>query len=154
MTRERRQQRNDEIIARTNTAMPAVDPDVQRAVDAVRASTPGTVISMLEDRGLFAAMLEKMQSRFGGRPLGGIRTEELVQIARDSVDEALGFEPLARPAAEFPQPEITSDDEGTAAASMEQLERTVHAWRAGDLSPSESLRNAQRILSAGDEFTP
>lgn len=105
---------------------------------------------MLEARGLFDSMLAKMQHRFGGRPLNGIHREELVQIARDSVDETLGIEPLSRSPRGFPEPEVDDPDE----ALMGEVDAVVQPWRTGELSTADAATRARELLRKIDYFTP
>lgn len=147
---EQRRQRISETLAQIDALNGYDDPDIQRAVEAVRESTPGTVITMLEERGMFEAMLEKMCDRFGDRDLGAIRTREIVQIARDSVDETLGMEPLSRAASEFPKP---LRDSSADVAALELVEQAVQGWRRGDASAQEALTETREALRRNRDFT-
>lgn len=136
------------IMDRIDRDIPAVDPDVERAIEAVRNSTPGHVIDQLEAEGLFDNMLTLMKHRFGGRPLETIATTELTEIARDSVDETLGFAPLTRtPVQEFPSPWVTEQTpESMAVAVMEQLSETISAWQTGKIDALTAATKAEEIL--------
>lgn len=151
MTQDHREQRANETLAQIDALNGYHDPDIQRAVAAVRESTSGAVITSLEEQGMFETMLAKMCDRFGDRDLASIRTPEIVQIARDSVDETLGIEPLVRAATAFPQPVVSSLAE---AAVLEQVEQAVQAWRAGDVNAQEAMEEAREALEKGRDFTP
>lgn len=155
MTQERHRQRAEKTLEDINAALPGNDPDVQRAIDAVRESTPGHVITALEEEGLFDEMLERMKTRFGGRPLHDIETAELVRSARDSADAVRGIKPLSRPAPEFPQPRVTSTaSEDAASLAMGHLTETVAAWEAGDTTAAEAVHAAKEVLQDKDGLTP
>lgn len=147
MTNDPRDQRIKRILENIDTAIPATDPHAERAVEAVRRSTPTHVITALEKKGLLSDMLSKMTTRFEGRALKTISTTELIQIARDSVDETMGIEPLQRSNQEFPEPQVSDlTPEGQALHEMRQIAEVVERWNHGTVVPLEAAAEIEEIV--------
>lgn len=147
MKNDPREQRIKRILENIDTAIPITDPHAERAVEAVRRSTPKHVITSLEEKGLLSEMLSNMTTRFDGRALTTISSTELIQIARDSVDETMGIEPLQRNDQEFPEPHVSDlTPEGQALQVMRQIAEVVERWKQGTLTPPEALVEAEEIV--------
>lgn len=146
MTQEPRKQWEQQILEQIERDIPAVDPDVQRAVEAVRNSTPNHLINVLEGDGLLEDMLKRMRQRFDGRPLSSISNIELIQIARDSVDETIGITPPERSTA-FPHPLVLEQTpERMATEVMEQVANTVRAWKTGEIDVLAAATQVEEII--------
>lgn len=147
MTKHPREQRIKRVLEGIDAALPAEDPEALRAVEAVRSSSPNHVITLLEEKGLLDEMLEAMTTRFRGRPLETISSEELIQIARDSVDETMGIEPLQREHTAFPEPRVSNlTPDGRAHQVMTQVAEIVDAWRSEESTALEAAASIEESL--------
>lgn len=147
MTNHSREQRIKRVLEGIDAAIPAEDPEALRAVEAVRSSTPKHVITLLEDKDLLDKMLDTMASHFQGRPLEDISSEELVQIARDSVDETMGIEPLQREHVAFPAPRVSGlTRDSKADQLMHHIAEIVDAWRRADATALEAAARVEETL--------
>lgn len=131
------------------------DPEVQRAIDAVRESTPEAIITVLDDQGLFDAMLERMRARFRGRILGSIRTHELTQIARESVNSTLDISTPPQEVEEFPAPEVIPNPEDTQdEALIQTIEQVLRARARGEVSAHDALTEIREALHDESDQAP
>lgn len=147
LTEHPREERIKRVLTDIDTALPVTSPHAERAVEAIRTSTPNHVITRLEEKGLLDDMLGNMMTRFQGREIADITTTELVQIARDSVDQTTGIEPLQRDALTFPDP-VVSDltPEGQALRFMRDATEVVHDWERGKVTALEAAEQVEIIL--------
>lgn len=147
MTGQSRDERIKQVLTDIDRALPATSPQADRAVEAIRASTPNRVITDLDDRGLLGNMLEGMANRFRGRAIADISTTELVQIARDSADETMGIEPIKR----NPQRALVSENselaaEGEAARFLAQIASVIHSWESGKVGALTAAEQVEKFL--------
>lgn len=147
LTEHPREERIKRVLTDIDTALPLTSPHAERAVEAIRTSTPNHVITRLEEKGLLDDMLGNMMTRFQGREIEDITTTELVQIARDSVDQTMGIEPLQRDPLAFPAP-VVSDltPEGQALRFMRNTAEVVYDWKAGKTTALEAAEQVEKIL--------
>lgn len=155
MTLDPHNRRLTRLVSQLDNSRTLDDPHVQRALDAVRRATPSRVITRLQEEKLLDVMLENMRTRFAGRPLESIPTAELIDIARDSVDESLGIEPLTRQATTIPLPHVSDrhlesraeqSAEALADEVMHRLDGVLAEWRSGEIAASEATVRAEKIL--------
>lgn len=147
LTEHPREERIKRVLTDIDTALPVTSPHAERAVEAIRTSTPNHVITRLEEKGLLDEMLGNMMTRFQGREIADITTTELVQIARDSVDQTMGIEPLQRDPFTFPGP-VVSDltPEGQAVRFMRDAAEIVQDWKDGKVAALEAAEQVAKIL--------
>lgn len=147
LTDNTRDDRIKRVLADIDTAIPSTDPHAERAVEAIRTSTPNHVITSLEEKGTLDKMLEAMTTRFRGRRIADITTTELVQIARDSVDETMGIEPLQRDPQAFPEPRVSElTPEGQALRFMRNAAEVVNDWQDGKVTALAAAEQVERML--------
>lgn len=137
-----------------------LDPDTpdahtQRAINAVRDSSPEHLLAILEEEDLFDVMLDRMKPRFNGRPLHTITTPELTHIARDAIDETLGLRtPTPPPAPHAHQePPENPPEPHPAERTMTQLARIVNTYTTGGTSATQALAAVHQTLRSDTRNT-